>query len=253
VIEGVRAAAQRETLCRVESTPMQTVAETIHQAGEQLILGVSTLLGGNVQLRDINRGDGGLVFIGPHYAFPDLPLERKRLQSKLSEQRRHFVAVVSALVGNQPEAVRNAVRQHDETVREVIEQTHCVWHATTQDACSAAAEAIRSMLEAIECLHDSAEGSVVLVPDTNALIFSPALHTWGFAEIPAFEMLLTPTVLSELDALKTDHRNPAVREKARVGASRVTALSFLWPSESCTSARSTRRQLATRVFSTVLH
>jgi len=194
---------------------MQTVADNIRQAGEKLLDGIATLLGPNAALRDINKPTSGVVFIGPHYAFDDLPLEKKRLQSLLSEDHRHFIAIVRALLRTQPEDVRHKIDQHDETIREVIDQTHCVWHSTTDKAMAAVRQAVEEILDALSCLYDPTEGAVVLVPDTNALILSPAFDRWTFDGFSEFDILLVPTLLSELDGLKNEHRNPHVREKAQ--------------------------------------
>jgi hypothetical protein len=54
----------------------------------------------------------------------------------------------------------------------------------------------------------------VFVPDTNALLYNPALESWRFNVDGRFVVVLTPTVLSELIALKTKDRNDQVRAKA---------------------------------------
>lgn len=194
---------------------MQTVTDNIRNAGANLLHGIASLLGDNARLRDINETSSAVVFVGPHYAFDDLPIEKKRFQSRLGEDHKHFISVVRALLRAQPDSVRNTVDQLEKTVREIIEQTHCVWYSTTDEAMTAAKKAIDELLDAISCLHDPAEGSVVLVPDTNALIHSPAFQAWTFDGLPKFEILLVPTLLSELDTLKNEHRNPDVRQKAQ--------------------------------------
>lgn len=53
-----------------------------------------------------------------------------------------------------------------------------------------------------------------MIPDTNALILNVRLEQWSFDWCDAFTIVLTPTVLAELDELKIAHRNPDVRTKA---------------------------------------
>ena len=62
-------------------------------------------------------------------------------------------------------------------------------------------------------LYDSTNGETKYVPDTNALIYNPDLESWAFSETPKFTIVLLPTVLSELDKLKMNHRNEEVRKK----------------------------------------
>lgn len=194
---------------------MQTITTNLREAAEKLHNGIAILLGENAPLRDLNESSSDLYIVGRSHVFSDLPLEKKRLQSRLSEDHQHFIAIVRALLRTQSEEVQRKISQHDETVREVIEQTHCVWHSSTGKAISAVHDAFTDIQYIISCLYDSAENSVVLVPDTNALIYSPSFHEWTFEELPEFELLLVPTLLAELDKLKNEHRNADVRQKAQ--------------------------------------
>ena len=166
-------------------------------------------------MRDINTPESRVVFVGPPYSFPDPSIDEKRLQTRLGDSRRHFFALVRAILRDQPDGVLSQVDESETTIRDVIEQEYLVWYSTTGQACEAAQRAVAEVLEAVTHLHDPTEGSVVLVPDTNALIESPALQDWAFDDAPRFEVLLVPLLLSELDSLKSSHRSPEVREKAQ--------------------------------------
>lgn len=48
----------------------------------------------------------------------------------------------------------------------------------------------------------------------NALLYFPILEKWEFDGVKSFTLVITPTILSELDSLKINHRNEAVRQKA---------------------------------------
>jgi predicted ribonuclease YlaK len=52
------------------------------------------------------------------------------------------------------------------------------------------------------------------VPATKALAWNPDLEKWLFAGVWRFTLVLTATVLGELDRLKVEHRNPDFRAKA---------------------------------------
>ena len=64
----------------------------------------------------------------------------------------------------------------------------------------------------INCLYSSNNG-ILFVPDTNALLFNPDFETWRFDGVKSFTIVLTPTILSELDKKKMDS-NEKVKEKA---------------------------------------
>lgn len=194
---------------------MHTVTSNLRDEVVELREGIATLLGQDAPLRDLNDSSSDIYIVGPSHVFTDLPLELKRLQSRLWEDYRHFIAIVRALLRIQSEETQRKINQYNEVISEVIEQTQCVWYSTTGKALTAVSEAFEGILKIISCLHDLAEGSVILVPDTNALIYSPTFHEWVFDEFPSFEILMVPTLLAELDKLKNEHRNTDVRQKAQ--------------------------------------
>jgi len=165
-------------------------------------------------LSDVNKRSGGVVFVGASHAWKELSTEGAQLRSKLLRDLDHFSALVSALLVDQPTAVTRQIAQHSNAIRGTVEQSHLSWHATTEDALQASLEALGQILIAIHRLYDPTEGTVVFVPDTNALLFNPELERWQFPEVHRFTLVLVPAVLSELDSLKINHRNPDVREKA---------------------------------------
>ena len=55
--------------------------------------------------------------------------------------------------------------------------------------------------------------SIVIIPDTNSLIILPDLAKYKKLGNDKFILLLTPTVLSELDKLKTIHRDEDFRKR----------------------------------------
>ena len=52
------------------------------------------------------------------------------------------------------------------------------------------------------------------MPDTNALLYNPVLEAWQFSDFSCFTIMLTPTVLSELDRLKVEHKNVDIQKRA---------------------------------------
>jgi predicted ribonuclease YlaK len=70
------------------------------------------------------------------------------------------------------------------------------------------------LVSLLQTLSNAGLGIAIIVPDTNALLYNPAIEDWRFDEAPKFRLVLTPPVLSELDEFKVIHRVPAVRRKA---------------------------------------
>jgi hypothetical protein len=194
---------------------MKTVTDNFTIKASEMLSAIDDLLGDPVRYRDVNDDSSSLMIMGAHYAFPDLPLEKKRLQSRLNQELIWLFSFARALLLGQPKDVQRIINQAEKALRDIIEQNHLSWHSGTLEAQKAAKEAISDLMQAISCLYDTKENAVILVPDTNALIGSPAIRSWIFDDVPEFELLLTPTLLSELDSLKIDHRNPDVRNKAQ--------------------------------------
>jgi hypothetical protein len=62
---------------------VKTVTDNVGDLGFCLFEGIASLFDHNVRLGDVDSPSSGFVFVGPHYEFADLPLEKKRLQSRL--------------------------------------------------------------------------------------------------------------------------------------------------------------------------
>jgi rRNA-processing protein FCF1 len=78
-------------------------------------------------------------------------------------------------------------------------------------------EAFRQLIELFK--KDSHEQ--IIVPDTNALVQFPDPTAYRKLFASPFTLLILPTVLSELDKLKINHRNEAFREKAKSAIKRL--------------------------------
>lgn len=181
---------------------------------DDLLADTRVLLLEHSGIRDINDGGGGLVWIGSHYAFGEIGDEGRVLQSKILKAVPLFISLVRALLAPQSEGARKQVDDAEKTIRAVVEQTHLVWHSSTHSAFQAVANEFAELIKALRALYDPVEGLVALVPDTNALLYNPSLKDWCFPDLPSFSIVLVPGVLSELDQLKVNHRNPDVRGKA---------------------------------------
>lgn len=68
--------------------------------------------------------------------------------------------------------------------------------------------------EQLKGLYPGTNNDVLLVPDTNALYANHDLESWNYSEFDCFRLILTPSVLADLDKHKIEHRNSEVRQKA---------------------------------------
>lgn len=87
-------------------------------------------------------------------------------------------------------------------------------YETTSEVFADVAAALDKQIALPGNLYQPVEGFAIYVPDTNALLANLSLETWRFPDSPKFTIVLTPTVLAELDQLKVNHRVEQVRAKA---------------------------------------
>jgi PIN domain len=194
---------------------MKTVAEAIAERIEaERTLLHEFLIEHSGGLRDLNQRSSSIVIVGPSRSWADLDQDGRRLQSRLLEENRRLAALIRALLRHAPENGSKELVQAQETVQRLIDQSHLTWVKSTAEAFAEAEKALDKQLELIENLYDPVEGTPIYVPDTNALLRNPVLEQWRFDAAPRFAVVLTATVLSELDRLKVEHRNPEIRERS---------------------------------------
>jgi hypothetical protein len=161
-----------------------------------------------------NTGEGPVVFItANNFAYRELELPGRQLQSKLLEDYRHFHLLVEALLAKQPQEALDELEQADKSLIETIEQK-ATWCKSTAEAFKQAEEALQVHSTLLNRLYDQSDGNPTFVPDTNALLFNPHLESWRFPQVASFSIGLVPSVLEELDSLKMNHRQESVRKKS---------------------------------------
>lgn len=194
---------------------MKTVSELVAERGTELLSLLEALLREHSSIYLWNRPGSGILNVTGNHAYRELDAQGRRLQSRLLEEYTEFADLVGVLLKAQPDKVRKSHEKHRKTVRGVVTQEGSTWHKTIDEVWASASDAVRSQIESVENLYSaSIEGTVVLVPDTNALLWNPKLEEWSFPNIASFDVWLVPVVLGELDSLKVNHRNADVRERA---------------------------------------
>lgn len=194
---------------------MRTVVDNLQEMADELGNLLEALLLNHSAIYRWNEPGSPVVSITVYgdYAYEGLGEEGCRIQAKLLEEYHRFQALLKVLLSGQSKESRKTLSEADHLLQRTIEQEH-TWCESTQEALDKALEALQTQVGLLRRLYDPAEGQAVYVPDTNALLYNPRLETWTFADTPKFAIVLLPTVLSELDTLKINHRNPTVRNKA---------------------------------------
>jgi hypothetical protein len=184
---------------------MRSWASEIEHSLEALAIG---------ELRDINDGGRGVVFItGTPFHWSELPPHLQPQQSRVLEEYRRFVETLRVLLREQPQARLETFRDDGAIVLGFVNRDASS-QSTASEALRDAVAALRRQVGLIEGLYSASAGTL-LVPDTNALYWNPALEEW---RVPwtstSFTLILTPTVLKEVDLHKVDERSSDRRAKA---------------------------------------
>lgn len=193
---------------------MQTVHDLILELAEQIRGMLTDLILNHSSLKRWNYPGSGILSVTGNYSWNPLTTEGHRLQSKVLEEYRHLASLIETLLNGQPSEAQKALEQGREAVLAAITQEDSTWAKTPQEALATALEALQAQVSLLDNLYDGNSGDAVFVPDTNALIYNPNLEDWEFPHAGKVLVVLTPTVLSELDQHKVNHRNEDVRKKA---------------------------------------
>jgi hypothetical protein len=161
-----------------------------------------------------------MVFFGPTGYWDDLSQEGRHLQSQLRERVGYLRALTRTLLMDLPEDGWKDVDDALEEIETVIEQRP-VYEKTTDAVLARIGNPFELLESRIGDLYDASEGDSIFVPDTNAVLHNPELEAWEFPDAAKFTIILTPTLLVELDELKVNHRNEEIRERAESVISRI--------------------------------
>ncbi|MCK4543561.1 MAG: hypothetical protein KAU17_15125 [Spirochaetales bacterium] len=194
---------------------MQTVTENLKCIADDIQNLLEDLLLKHSSIYLWNTPGGAVVFVSTYgnYAYNELNEEGRQIQAKLLEEYRRFYSLLTVLLKEQPKDTLKKLSRSDTVLTRTIEQNK-TWCKNTQEAFDKAAQALQAEFELLSRLFDPSEEESIYVPDTNALLYNLNIESWAFPSIPKFTIVLLPTVLSELDFLKVNHRNDDVRKKA---------------------------------------
>jgi hypothetical protein len=192
---------------------MKTVIDNIQEMADEINRRLEDFLLNHSSLYLWNTPNSGVISAHGDYAFKELQEEGKRAQSKILEEYRLFNSLLKTLLKEQPQKTLSEFSEAEKVILNAIEHQH-TWSKTTQEVYNGASKALQEQFDLLKNLFAPENGNVFILPDMNALLYFPLLEKWDFADIPKFTIIITPTILSELDSLKINHRNETVRQKS---------------------------------------
>ena len=194
---------------------MPTVIENLQKEGYDLLVQVEIFLYVHSTIESppssaptrAQTGSGSLCKWG------DLEGVGLQEQARLLQKCDAFFSVLKTLLSGQAASCRKEVETAQAEFRELIAREKPCSYESIDSAVKAAKKAMQSALSGLSRLYDGKSGEVCYVPDTSALLHNTQLDAWQFDRAPVFTVILTPTVLSELDDLKA-RGNDKVQPKA---------------------------------------
>jgi len=164
----------------------------------------------------VNSPDSAVFILGrSDYHWGSLRQEGKQLQAMLFKAYNNFLEIAEVLISDLPSDSRDEFKESSKEVLLYIEQNDDIREPSIETIINRAISRLDNQMSIMTTLYDSKSGSFIFIPDTNALLTNPNIEKWEFPSVTNFEILILPTVASELDKLKIYHTNQELREKAQ--------------------------------------
>jgi rRNA-processing protein FCF1 len=188
---------------------IQTRANYLCESGIQMLSKYS-------RTHAINTPGSSVISISPYgdQYWDKLPTEGKQVQAQLLPKIDRFMELVIVLTKSLPGDTQRELQSTLIDIRSAIEQNRPTLWKTQAEAIDGFRKLISRVISTFTDYYKNSSDEVLAVPDTNAFLTSPDIERWRFELVDKFDIILTPTVLSELDKIKIHHKNQDVRDKA---------------------------------------
>jgi hypothetical protein len=204
-----------ESFGKMQIAGMKTVADRIRDNADKIQVDLEALLKQHSSLHLWKPKTSRVRVLGGNYYWDPLEEPGRQLQAKLIESYKRFSQTIRVLLREQPSDTGTTLSACEHSVMAVIEQNSARYEGDIAKILAGAVDAIHQQAGLVGRLYQGVSGDHTLfVPDTNALYYNPSLEKWRFTDSPKFIVVLTPTILSELDDHKVNHRVESVRTKA---------------------------------------
>lgn len=161
----------------------------------------------------VNRENSVAIIIGPDHPWKEFDLEERRLQTETYNEYQHLIETCRIFLVNALPENREQFENECKPILEMIEQKYLTWHRNSEEAKISFIKSLETQVKALNSVYGRIGKGMLLIPDTNVFITNPNLHEYNVQARSS--ILILPTILSELDRLKVEHRNETVRQKAQ--------------------------------------
>jgi rRNA maturation endonuclease Nob1 len=168
----------------------------------------------------------GIVWIGSSLYWDKLDNEGLIKQAKALKAFTSIYEIIEFIFSDKPSDTKSKIGEIKTSVMSFVDQKAGLLLWEVPSSISEAKKTIQSSLVDLRSLLDSfkstGEQGFIMIPDANALIRNPDIHTYG-DDIGSnrYTIIFIPTVLSELDSLKIIRREEEFRKKVESVINRI--------------------------------
>lgn len=170
----------------------------------------------SVYYHDFNDQYDNIVILGAPLYHYDKKDEKTQILLKIKYEK-FFENFELILDKAHPDRLGSIKEKHWEIIN-LIQQNHAP--STIEDGKNHFRQLIKVYNDFLDLLN-STESNLILIPDTNSIIQYPDPTTYRKIANGEFYFIIVPTVLSELDKLKTFHRDQDFKNKVKAAIKRL--------------------------------
>jgi hypothetical protein len=163
--------------------------------------------------RTIFPGDSFISMSGD-YSYEPLPADAIPIQDRILKDFNIQINIIESLIIDSAEVHKKEINENKKIILRFILQDRRTWAKNIEDAIETLNKCISNIIRILNQLYPINDPIPILIPDTNALYYNTELQNWEFTEFKKFTIILTPSVLKDLDKHKNEHSNESVRIKA---------------------------------------
>jgi len=200
----------------------QPMAERIKKHFSNVVSDLRALLQ-ELNIRFVDHRIPGVAVVAPNYYWNQCSPQQENIRIGLKREYERFFEMLNLMLRQAPNDILYKFNAYDKRVRDFIELSSS-WSLSEnmEDNLNLFDATCEEMKGILDIFHQKDNGDTLLIPDTNSLLINcdPIAYR-KLINQDQFTFLLLPTVISELDKLKINHRNPDVKDKAKKVIKRI--------------------------------
>jgi hypothetical protein len=191
-------------------TGSENIINSINQLESRLLDFLKTFSG----IEQVIQPGDNIFFTSGNNAFKKLDSEAISIQDIIYKDYIHLCSVIEVLLADSTSTLISEFNNQRKEIEQIITQNKMTWSESIQDVINEMSTSFNKIISIISDLFPKVSEMPMLVVDTNSLYYNDNIEDWSFSEFNSFEIIITPSVLKDLDKHKIEHRNEAIRKKA---------------------------------------